>query len=115
MTNACRGHEVEWIVRPQANSQKLGIDLAGPFRLRDHMNDEAERERRSDQIARTFALLTAKLEDAAALAVEGQGKRSEQEIGKLAQQIAELAGEVTVVSGLLGVLLASPPSRPIQR
>lgn len=79
------------------------------------MNDEADREHRSDQIARTFALLTAKLEDAAALAVEGQGRHSEEEIEKLAQQLAELAGEVATVAGALGALLASPPSRPIQR
>ena len=79
------------------------------------MNDEAEREHRGDQIARAFALLTGKLEDAAALAVEGQGKRSEEELEKLSQQIAELAGEVATVAGALGALMASSPSRSNQR
>lgn len=76
------------------------------------MNDEADREHRSDQIARTFALLTAKVEDATSLAAEGQGKRSEDELAKLAQQISELAEQVATVAGALSVLLASPPSRP---
>lgn len=76
------------------------------------MNDEAEREHRSDQIARAFGLLTAGLEDAAALAVEGQGRHSEQGLKKLAEQISQLAGEVATGAGALGVLLASPSSRP---
>lgn len=79
------------------------------------MDEEADREHRSDRIARTFAVLTAKLEDAAALAVEGQGRHSEEELKKLAEQIAELAGEVATVAEALGALLASPPRQPTQR
>lgn len=56
------------------------------------MSDEAEREYRSEQISRTFALLTAKLEDAVALAVDGQAPRADTQIRDLALQIAELAG-----------------------
>lgn len=69
------------------------------------MNDEADREHRSDQIARTFTLLTVKLEDATALAAEGQGKRRKEELERLSEQIAGLAEEIATVAGALGVLM----------
>lgn len=72
------------------------------------MSDEADNEHRSEQIARTFALLTAKLEDAAALAVDGQGPQTDERLRDLALQIAELAGEAATIAGALAALL--PPS-----
>lgn len=69
------------------------------------MSDEADREHRSEQIARTFALLTAKLEDAAALAAEGQGPRTDDQLRTLTQQIAELSGEATTVAAAMACLI----------
>ena len=68
------------------------------------MGDEAEKEYRSEQISRAFALMTAKLEDAATLAVEGQGPLGDEALLSLAQQIADLAGEVSVIAGLIAAL-----------
>lgn len=70
------------------------------------MSDEAEREHRGEQISRTFALLTAKLEDAATLAVDGQAPQADNQLKILALQIAELAGEAATIAGTLGALLS---------
>jgi hypothetical protein len=51
-------------------SAKLCLDFANVSRLRAGMDEEERR----DLIGRLFALLTAKSEDAAGLAAEGQGK-----------------------------------------
>ncbi|MEO6388900.1 MAG: hypothetical protein ABIT16_01140 [Croceibacterium sp.] len=72
------------------------------------MDQEAEQEHRREQISRPFALLTGKLEDAATLAVEGQGPQSDQALVALAEQIAGLAGKSAIISGALAVLLAAP-------
>lgn len=74
------------------------------------MTNEAEKEHRSEQLARTFALLTAKLEDATTLAVDGQAPLADKELRELALRIAELAGEAATIAGALGVLLESPKS-----
>ena len=72
------------------------------------MDHEAEQEHRSEQISRAFALLTAKLEDAAALAVEGQGPRADEALVVLAAQIADFAGESATIAGALAGLLPAP-------
>lgn len=74
------------------------------------MSNEADQEHRSEQIARTFALLTAKLEDAAALAVDGQAPAADEPLNSLALQIAELAGEAATIAGILAALLVAQPS-----
>lgn len=69
------------------------------------MNSEADQEHRSEQIARSFALLTAKLEDAAVLAVEGQGRQADEQLRDLALGIAELAGEAATIAGVMACLI----------
>lgn len=76
------------------------------------MNDEANQEHRSEQIARTFALLTAKLEDATTLAVDGQAPLADEELRVLALQITDLASEAATIAGALAALLARPSSEP---
>lgn len=75
------------------------------------MTDEADSEHRSEQISRTFALLTGKLEDAAALAVEGQGRGPEEKLMALSAQIAQLSGEAATIAETLAVLLTTPPGK----
>ena len=70
------------------------------------MTDEAAREHRCEQISGVFALLTAKLEDAATLAVDCQGGRSDEQLLDVARQIAELAGETATIAGALAALLS---------
>lgn len=112
-SNAWRRDEVEWIVASDRNVlEKLGMDLAITFRLRAPMSDEAESEHRSDQITRTFGLLTAKLEDAATFAVDGQALQADGQWRGLALRIAGLAGEVATIAGALGTLLDASAEGP---
>lgn len=67
-----------------------------------------DEEQRRDLVSRLFALLTAKLEDAAGLAAEAQGARSE--VAVLidhAEHIASLAQEAEVLADAAGGLLKS--------
>ena len=68
-----------------------------------------EDEERADRIAAAFALLTAKLEDAATLAANGQGPRSDPELAAIFTQIETIAAEVQTISGALAALLADRP------
>lgn len=72
------------------------------------MAEEAEKEYRSERISRAFALLTAQLEDAATLAVEGQAPLADEVLLSLAQQIADLAGDATTVANAMAALLSAP-------
>ena len=76
------------------------------------MSDEAEDEHRAEQLSAVFALLTGKLEDAAALAADGQGRRPEDELLRYASQITELASEAATIAGGIAVLLAKPSLGP---
>lgn len=64
-----------------------------------------EDEERVKRIASTFALLTAKLEDAAGLAADGQSRRTNTELQGLAGRIAEFAEEVATIAAVLCALL----------
>jgi hypothetical protein len=69
------------------------------------MSDEAEDEHRAEQLSQVFALLTAKLEDAATLAADGQGRRPDGELLRFASQIAELTNEAATIAGAIAALL----------
>lgn len=71
------------------------------------MGDDAEKEYRSEQLSRALALMTAKLEDAATLAVEGQAPLADEALHSLAQQIADLAGEAATVANAMAALLSA--------
>ena len=90
-------------------AEKLGMDFATRFRLcagaRCAMGDEAEQEHRRQWISAAFALVTAKLEDAATIAVEGQGRHSIDQLRTCAEQIAGLAGGVATIAGALAASL----------
>ena len=72
------------------------------------MSSEAEDEHRADQLSAVFALLTGKLEDAAALAADGQGRHPEDELVGYASQIAQLANEAATIAGAIAALLTKP-------
>jgi hypothetical protein len=66
---------------------------------------EIDYEERAKRMANAFALLTAKLEDAAGLAADGQSPRTNAELQILTGRIADLGEEVAIIAGLLGALL----------
>jgi hypothetical protein len=69
------------------------------------MNEEARAEERTERLSQLFALLTCKLEDAAGIAAECQGRRPEAELIEGASRIAELTGEVATIAAAVAVLL----------
>lgn len=72
------------------------------------MSNEAEEEHRTEQLSAVFALLTGKLEDAATLAADGQGRHRQDDLLGYASQIADLANEATTIAGTIVALLAKP-------
>lgn len=69
------------------------------------MADRNDSEERAGVISRLFALLTAKLEDAATVASDCQGTRSGRDYLKGAQSIIEFAAEVTTIALALELLI----------
>ena len=69
------------------------------------MSDEAADEQRADQLSAVFAILTGKLEDAAALAGDGQGRHPDHELLSYAHEIAGLSNEAATIAGAIAALL----------
>lgn len=72
------------------------------------MRDEVQNEDRADHLSAVFALLTGKLEDAATLAADGQGRHPDYELLSYSSQIADLATEAATIAGAVAALLAKP-------
>lgn len=69
------------------------------------MVDREEQEARADLVSRLFALITMKLEDAAGIATEGQGRHPITELQPMTQQLETLLAETsTITAGLVAVL-----------
>jgi hypothetical protein len=90
---------------------KLDIDFARNSRLpvsrRRHMDDDE----RGELVRRLFYLMTAKLEDAAAHAAEGQGQEPAADKIKRAGLIRSAAQETLIIAEATTALLqASPPT-----
>lgn len=82
----------------------LRMDFACSLQLRVPMQDEHDIERR-DCIRRLFAVLTARLEDAATLGVEGQGRGVSAETStQLAAEIQEIAGHCMAITEAIELL-----------
>lgn len=71
------------------------------------MNDEVQDEDRAEHLSAVFALLTGKLEDAATLAADGQGRHPDDELLVRASQIAVLANEAATIAGAVAALMNS--------
>ena len=71
------------------------------------MDDDARDEERAERLSQLFALLTCKLEDAAGIAAERQGRRPEGEFMDGATRVAELSGEVATIAATVALLLAT--------
>jgi hypothetical protein len=94
-----------------AEGEKLRLDFARHSRLpvsrRRHMNDDE----RGELVRRLFYLMTAKLEDAATQAAEGQGRETAADNMKRAGLIRSAAQETLIVAEATTALLqASPPT-----
>lgn len=84
--------------------QMLRMDFPRSVQLRVIMDDGHDIERR-DCIRRLFAVLTARLEDAATLAAEGQGREVSAEAStKLAAEIHEIAGHCVAITEAIELL-----------
>ena len=66
---------------------------------------EAQQER-AELVSRTFALITAKLEDAAALAAQSQGRQPLDALRKNAEKLREILVETATVADCVTVLLS---------
>ena len=67
--------------------------------------DEEQQRQRADLISRLFALITMKLEDAAGIAADCQGRRAINELNTHARQLNVLICEVaTVLAGTAALL-----------
>ena len=67
--------------------------------------DEEQQRQRADLISRLFALITMKLEDAAGIAVDCQGRRAIDELNARAQKLDVLICDVaTVLAGTTAFL-----------
>lgn len=67
--------------------------------------DEEQRQERADLISRIFALITAKLEDAATIAVECQRRLTHEELRDNAVKLHELCTEATSITEAVTALL----------
>ena len=74
------------------------------------MSIEAKDEHRAGQLSAVFALLTGKLEDAATFAADGQGRRPEDDLLRLARQITGLASEAATIASAIAALLSPSKS-----
>ena len=82
----------------------LCMDFTCSMQLRVIMQDEHESERR-DCIRRLVAVLTARLEDAATLAADGQGRDVSAETSmQLAAQIQEIAAHCAALTEAIELL-----------
>ena len=69
------------------------------------MNDREAQEERADLISRTFALITAKCEDAATLAAESQGRQPSDVLRENAEKLQDLMSETSTVIDCVTALL----------
>jgi hypothetical protein len=82
----------------------LRMDFQRSVQLRVLMDERRDTERRNC-IRRLFAVLTARLEDAAALAADGQGRDVSAETSmQLAAQIQEIAGQCMAITEAIELL-----------
>lgn len=82
----------------------LRMDFQRSVQLRVPMDERRDTERRNC-IRRLFAVLTAKLEDAATLAADGQGRDVSAEASvELAAEIHEIAGHCVAITEAIELL-----------
>ena len=70
------------------------------------MDDREAQEERAELISRTFALITAKCEDAATLAAECQGRHSNQILRENGERLRELISEASTIVDCVMELLS---------
>ena len=72
------------------------------------MDDREAQEKRAELVSQTFALITAKCEDAAALAAECQDGHSDQMLRENGERLRDLISEAgTIIDCVLGLLCRS--------
>jgi hypothetical protein len=74
------------------------------------MNDPEDQENLAELISRMFALLTAKLEDAATIAAECQARLPLEQLRGGAAKLEDLVSEAGTVAASVSALLRDTPS-----
>lgn len=74
------------------------------------MDDAEDQENPAELISRMFALLTAKLEDAATIAAECQGRLPSEQLREGAAKLEDLVSQTATVAAAVSALLRDPPS-----
>jgi hypothetical protein len=101
--------KVNYLEVPSTSFEKLGMDFASPVRLRRlrrwRMDDPEDQENRAELISRMFALLTAKLEDAATIAAECQARLSPAQLLEGAAKLEDLVSQTATVAAAVSALL----------
>jgi hypothetical protein len=80
-------------------------DTFGFVRLGGRVKEQEEQERRADLISGLFAVLTAKLEDAATIAADCQAARPSCELVDGAGKLAELCREALILTSAVSAIL----------
>jgi hypothetical protein len=76
------------------------------------MDDGEQNQERADLIAQLFAMVTAKCEDAATIAVDCQGQKTSLDLLTGAEQITALAAETQTLAAAIAALLNPPVAAP---
>ena len=74
------------------------------------MDDAEDQENRAELISRMFALLTAKLEDAATIAAQCQARLPPEQLRDTAAELEHLVSQTATVAAAVSALLRDPPS-----
>jgi hypothetical protein len=89
-----------------APPQKLDMDLSGHIDVdlwwRCHMDEE-----RARLVSRMFAQLTARLEDGAAIAADGQGPHETKALQRLANELIDIAQDALTVAEAIAELTST--------
>ena len=85
-----------WAPDKSSGKKPTHADDAGSLRPRSRHHGSMDHDQ--DRIAEMFARITALAEDAAALAVEGQGVRTSEDALKVAQALAHMGDQISVLS-----------------
>jgi hypothetical protein len=89
-------------------AKKLRIDFATLCRLGGRRRRDMDVDDRHELVRRLFALLTAKLEDGAALAADGQGQKVLPDVQvDLANRLHALGGEIAILADAVVAVISN--------
>jgi hypothetical protein len=104
------------IGRVENGLKKAGLDLCRPCGLAAAMatslNRTDDRAEHDQVVSALFGLLTARLEDCATLAVEGQGAGGRRDNSELASSVSDLLEETAILNQAISTILMLAADSP---